>query len=185
MDNRHVGYIYRWEQPQPSLADLVHSLRNQGQLPPEQSWWFGWCELEIALPGRLTESTALPAQWDVVHLFSPQVEVRWLRQHDQWGCWLLTEGPAPAEGWRQTACYTTQCSKRILWGNRLRMPDGEARGVVQFPRKLVYDVADEQGHYDQALVADVRLYYDQEHRLQTVRYMALRHQAPDANPRRN
>jgi hypothetical protein len=76
--------------------------------------------------------------------------------------------------------YQTILSHRIMWGNRLRKPakEGagveEARGVVGFPRPLEYDVAGEgTGNYDKALVADVRLYFDDEARLQTVRYMRI------------
>lgn len=81
--------------------------------------------------------------------------------------------------------YQAILSHRIMWGNRLRKPvkEGsgveEARGVVGFPRPLAYKVAGEgTGNYDKALVADVRLYFDDEARLQTVRYMRIYHLPP-------
>lgn len=81
--------------------------------------------------------------------------------------------------------YEAILSHRIMWGNRLRKPvkEGsgveEARGEVTFPRPLAYDLAGEgTGNYDKALVADVRLYFDDEARLQTVRYMRIRHLPP-------
>ncbi len=51
--------------------------------------------------------------------------------------------------------------------------------MVAFPRRLEYDIAGESGHnYQKALVAEVQLYFDDEARLQTVRYMRLRHLPP-------
>lgn len=87
--------------------------------------------------------------------------------------------------WIEASKYNPIPSRRILWGNALHLPAKgdsgveEGRGVVAFPRKLEYDVANEGGkNYQNALVADVLLYFDDEARLQTVRYVKIDHLPP-------
>lgn len=182
---RH-GYFYGWgSAAPPSFPTLIKALRQVGWLPDAASWWFGWCELQIALPGRLTGDSAVPTDWDAVHLFSSQAELRWVRRGARWQAVLLAEGELPPDlaGWqRLNGAYSARRTQRILWGNRLRLPDGDGRGIVQFPRRLDYDIAGETERLDQAVVADVWAYYDAEDRLQTVRYAGLRHTQPRTRP---
>ena len=175
------GYIYSWEGRLPPLSTSAMTLREVGWLREEESWWFAWCELDIALPQQLRDPAALPDDWDALHLFSPHVEMRQIRQGAGWRRVLLTENPLPPAlvGWTASGgVYSVKASLRILWGGRLRTPGGDARGVVMFPRALEYGVAGEAEQYDKALVADVWLYHDAEARLFTERYGQLRHLAP-------
>ena len=185
MTNERLGCCYRWigdsngDDP-PSLPTLITVLRGVGWLPDGASWWFGWCELEIALPGRLSTTSHIPEDWDVVHLFSAQSELRWMRRGERYQAVLLTETvlPTALTGWQlinSDAPYSARTTQRILWGNRLRLPDGEGRGIVQFPRRLDYDLAGETEKRDQTVMADVWAYYDAEERLQLVRYAGLSH----------
>lgn len=184
MTTERQGYFYGWEGAvPPALFALISPLRQVGWLPAASSWWFGWCELQIALPGRLTDDGAVPTDWDVVHLFSPQAELRWVRRGERWQPVLLAEAELPPGlgGWQRcNSAYSARRTQRILWGNRLRLPEGDGRGIVQFPRRLDYDIAGETESLDQAVVADVWAYYDAEERLQTVRYAGLRHTPPGA-----
>ena len=75
------GSIYTMDGPRQSLAESMEQIRQHtAWLPTDQTWWFGWHELEIALPGELTDVAALPADWAVVHVFGPSMELRWLRR---------------------------------------------------------------------------------------------------------
>lgn len=185
MTNEQQGYCYRWigtgngDDP-PQLPNLITGLREIGWLPDAASWWFGWCELEIALPGRLFTESQIPDDWDVVHLFSAYSELRWIRRGERYQAVLLAEVALPTNltGWQLInggTPYTARTTQRLLWGNRLRLPDGEGRGIVQFPRRLDYDLAGETDKRDQTIIADVRAYYDVEERLQMVRYAGLYH----------
>lgn len=174
------GYIYAWgDASWPGLAEALKALQAAGLLPADRSWWFAWREPDILLPQRLGDPAALPEDWDELRVFSPQVEFRQTRQGPGWRRLLLTETatlPAGLTGWqRLEPAYQATEGRRVLWGRRLRLAGGERRGEVRFPRPLDYDVAGEAPPYQQALVADVRLYYDAEARLQTARYAGLRH----------
>lgn len=185
MNRAEQGHLYRWEgQEEPRLAELVAALRQAGWLPTGESWCFAWHELDIQLPQRLRDPDRLPNGWDVLRIFAPRIEYRQVRQGGVCRHSLLTEEaelPATLTGWHLDQVYTIVPSLRILWGNRLRLPGREGRGVVTFPRELTYDVAGEHAHYDEAVVADVALYYDDEARLRTVRYLRLRHLTPGAD----
>jgi len=185
MNEALQGRLYRWERKEePRLAELVAALRQAGWLPTGESWCFAWYELDIQLPQRLRDPDRLPNDWDVLRIFAPRVEYRQVRQGGVWRHSLLTEEaelPATLAGWRLDHVCTIVPSLRILWGNRLRLPGREGRGIVTFPRELTYDVTGEREHYDEALVADVGLYYDHEARLRTVRYLRLRHLTPGAD----
>lgn len=174
------GYIFTWcDDPWPGLAHTLNALRTAGLLPADQSWWFAWREPDILLPQRLGDPTALPTDWDELRVFSPQVEFRQTRQGQSWRRLLLSERddlPAGLNGWqRLEPAYRVTKGKRVLWGRRLRLPGGERRGEVRFPRPLDYDVVGEGPPYQQALVANVWLYHDAEARLHTARYASLGH----------
>lgn len=186
MSASESGYIFGWAgESLPALAEILNALQQTGWLPKEQSWWYAWSELEILLPQRLSDPVALPADWDELRVFSAQAEFRQVRHGRGWRQVLLAETadvPAALSGWTLLgAPYRVASSLRILWGRRLRMPGGEKRGEVLFPRPLEYDLAGEAAPYDQAVAADVRLYYDAEARLQTTRYAGLRHLPRGAN----
>lgn len=229
------GTIFHWgKEEHPSLTQVVRELEDVGLFPKRESWWFAWKEVEIKLPGLLTDVNELPTDWDVLHIFSRRAEFRQIRRGRRYQWLLLTEEELPQElslprvekedepkeekrgflksflsfgrnkpkpkaepsgfdhSWKAKESdkpYKAILSHRIMWGNRLRKPAGgnsedeagveDARGVVKFPRPLEYDVAGEgTGNYDKALVADVYLYFDDEARLQTVRYMRIRHLPP-------
>lgn len=184
MSTPESGYIFGWAgESLPAPAETLGVLRQVGWLPEGQSWWCAWNELEILLPQRLGDPAALSTDWDELRVFSPQAEFRQVRRGTGWRCALLAETPAlPAalSGWQPLGTpYRVVSGLRVLWGRRLRLSGGETRGEVLFPRRLDYDVAGESPPYDQkALVADVRMYYDAEARLQAVRYAGLRHLPP-------
>ena len=188
MTTEPKGYLYQWHgSDPPDLVRIGGELQQAGLLPTAASWWFGWHELAIQLPGRLRDLQAVPATWDVIHLFSPSIEVRWLRRGDQRQVVLLTEQtlsatltawqPLPGQGG-----YAARPTTRILWGNRLDLLGEAVRGVIQFPRRLDYDLPDETEKLDQAIMAEVWAYYDDEARLQTVRYARLLHHPLPDNP---
>ena len=165
--------------PPTRPSRLFVSLRELGLFPQEATWWFAWREREIRLPGVLRELAGLDDGWEVLRVFSPQAELRLGRRGRGKGCWLLLEDQAEAvinrwsdgEVLRQTACWV-EPSRRILWGRKMVLPGGRTvRGEVIFPRELAYDLDGDAP--EQALVAEVRLYYDQERRLQTSRYVRL------------
>ena len=163
-----------------SLSELVAALREEGLFPEDETWWFAWNGLEIKLPGILRELSELDRAWDVVRVFSPRAELRLARRGRGQGCWLLTE-QAPVESIPgveivSRAEFVVEDGHRILWGQKLRLPDGEARGEVIFPRVLDYDLGDDD--LNKAWVADVKLYYDDAHRLQTVRYAGVHQVEP-------
>jgi len=158
-----------------SLSELVAALREEGLFPEDETWWFAWNGLEIKLPGILRDFSELDKHWDVVRVFSLKAELRLARRGRSRGCWLLTE-QTPPEGIpgveiASVEKYPVEEGHRILWGQKLRLPDGEARGEVVFPRKLNYELDNDD--LNKAWVADVKLYYDNAHRLQAVRYARL------------
>lgn len=191
MSERARGVIYRWGgQSRPPLHDLVAALRASGGLPDGETWWFAWHEPAIRLPGLLSDVAALPTDWDTLHLFSPVLEFRQLRRGAGWQWVLLSEAPLPdaiAEVWVGLGDYHAVPSRRILWGGRVTLPTAEGgvetgRGVVAFPRRLDYEVTGEAEYRDQALMAEVYLYLDEEVRQQSVRYRRLYH-LPVGDPR--
>lgn len=189
MTSERKGYLYQWRgSDPPDLVRIGRELQQVGLLPTTASWWFGWHELAIQLPGRLQDLQAVPTSWDVVHLFSPQIELRWLRRGDRRQVVLLTEQTLPATltTWQPLPGqdgYTAQRTTRILWGNQMNLLGETVRGAIQFPRRLDYDLADEVGKRDQAVMAEVWAYYDDEARLQTVRYARLYHDQPGSQAR--
>lgn len=176
------GYLYGWRGNAPPLLPAIgRELQQTGLLPAEASWWFGWHELAIQLPGRLVDLHALPATWDVIHLFSPHIELRWVERGGKHQVVLLTEQPLPSSlsAWHLSTPtpYHVRRTTRILWGNRLQLLGEETRAVVQFPRQLQYDLPDEGANLDHPIRAEVWAYYDAEARLQTIRYARLYHDA--------
>jgi len=183
------GYCYRWGgEAAPEAPTLIEQLRRCAWLPEQASWWFGWNEATLDLPSRLVEASALRSETDVLHVFSPHVEVRWLRRGERRDCLLFCEEALPASlsGWQQTACYSVVPTQRLLWGVRQRITQRkerqEQRGVVQFPRSLNYGIAgeDQSTRWTDAVVVQALAYYDLEHRLMTVRYATIGHQVPGA-----
>lgn len=179
MGAQQRGYMYALERPVDSLPTLVSQLqRRDGWLPAAQSWWFGWCELEMRLPGLLTSVAELPTTWEVVHLFSPRLELRWFRRAQRYQALLLTEGEVPWAGadWKAAGVFGVEPARRILVGEQWQIGEQTVRGSLQFPRQLQYHVAGEaamNGEKSQALMAGVLEYYDEEQRLVTVRYTKI------------
>jgi hypothetical protein len=142
--------------------------------------WFGWNELDIRLPRRLTdEADALDPRWDVARIFTPAAELRAQRVGRTRLVLLLTESAALVEQLKQqfggeAAKFRAQVSHRVLAGQRPRQPIGanpDALIEVQFPRPLDYqDLTAQRGT---ALVADVQCYYDSVYRLRDVRYCSI------------
>jgi len=161
-------------------SGILATLRERSLFPGGETWWFAWNGLEIKLPGILRELSELDRAWDVVRVFSPKAELRLARRGRTRGCWLLTE-QEPAESIPgveivSRAEFVVEDGHRILWGQKLRLPDGEARGEVIFPRKLNYELGNDD--LNKAWVADVKLYYDRAHRLLAVRYVRIRRVDP-------
>jgi len=156
-------------------AGILATLRERSLFPEGETWWFAWNGLEIKLPGILRDFSELDKSWDVVRVFSPKAELRLARRGRGRGCWLLTEQEPvesiPGVEIVSRAEFAVEDGHRILWGQKLRLPDGETRGEVMFPRKLNYELDNDD--LNKAWVADVKLYYDSAHRLQAVRYARL------------
>ncbi|HIC92887.1 MAG TPA: hypothetical protein EYP09_01360 [Anaerolineae bacterium] len=174
------GYWLTLSTDEP-LSGVLAALREKGLFPESQTWWFAWNGLEIKLPGILRDPSELDRPWDVVRVFSPKAELRLARRGHSRGCWLLTEQSPPenipgVEITSRAEDIPVEDGHRILWGQRLRLPSGDARGEVLFPRKLEYDLDDND--LSKALVADVKLYYDDAHRLLAVRYVTIRQVDP-------
>lgn len=179
--NAHTnGYIYALERPSEPLPVIVSQLQEQaGWLPAAQSWWFGWSALEIRLPGLLSSVAELPTNWAVLHLFSPRLELRWLRRAQRHQALLLTERQLPLTGqewlrdWHAVGVYTVEPARRLLVGEQWRVGEQTVRGSLQFPRQLDYQLPGES-EFDasqrHSLRANVLEYYDAEYRLVTVRY---------------
>jgi hypothetical protein len=172
------GYMLRWAgEEEPGLPALLAALQRARWLPEGQSWWFGWCEQDIRLPQLLDDSAALPVDWDELRVFSSQAELRRLRRGNRWLNLLLCEHEDWArdvEGWALACSYPEVVgSHRILWGKALRLPGGEVRGEVRFPRRLAYGVSAGPDQPKLAVVADVQHYLDGEARLRTFRYGRL------------
>ena len=58
------------------FADIYEALKTQCLA---DALWFGWCETEISLPRRLTntnETEALATRWDVARIFTNCAELR-------------------------------------------------------------------------------------------------------------
>ena len=188
MGVQQSGYMYTLERPVDSLPTLVSQLQGRdGWLPAAQTWWFGWCELEMRLPSCLTSVAELPTTWEVVHIFSPRLELRWFRRAQRYQALLLTETELSlgTAQWKSAGSYQVVPTQRILAGEEWQIGKQTVRGSLQFPRQLQYNVADEaksenvadeaksEGTKGQILMADVLEYYDDEQRLVTVRYSRI------------
>ncbi len=116
----------------------------------------------------------------MLQIFSPQVELRCVRQGRSRRGLLLMEAALPPElaTWGTPEFCQVMPGLRLLWGSWLRLPEGDRRGVVAFPRPLDYGIAENETSLSNALIADVYLYHDAEARLRTVRYLWLRHMPP-------
>jgi hypothetical protein len=174
------GTIYRAEAEAP-LAQIVDELLRASSLSAGSCWWFGWHERAIVLPRALRRADELAGNWDALHVFAPNFELRELRQGRRTQRLLLSEITPPDKlaGWSAVGGpYLVEESLRLLAGGRLRLPEGQRRGVVATPRTLDYGLHEDLAHVEQTLVVDVLLYYDDEYRLQTVRYREPRYLEP-------
>lgn len=169
------------------LAEVYRWMAERGAFPEGKTFWFAWCEEEIRLPDSLDNAeNAGDPRWDVVRIFSPLVELRRERRGSGYLTIVVTEDEKLIEALKGAPNKfaiqekpkifpLTETGKRLLAGQRLdigsKTPEGvkpdTVRGVVAFPRELVYGV---KASLDEALVAEVVLYYDKEARLQYVRY---------------
>jgi hypothetical protein len=172
--------------PPDKPASLVKTLQEAGLFPEGETWWFAWNATEIRLPGILDDPADVEGAWETVRVFSSRAELRFGRWGGKSGCWLLLEED-PQEALKDVpglevlseVTPLVENGVRVFWGKKLHRPDGTPfRGEVIFPRVLNYSLPDE--NLEEAWVADVMLYYDDEHRLQTVRYARLRQERPGA-----
>jgi hypothetical protein len=178
-----TAYIYAWPDAPPAPDELVAGLRTAQLLPDNSSWWFAWNELELVLPRLLAPDAQLAGDWSALHVFSPQVELRYTRRGGTHRAALLTEiAPANLAGWASPDRYHWQSGWRLLAGARMRLPGGEGRGVVAFPRPLDYGVP-ESDERASTLVAQVRRYYDDQARLRATRYLRLDYESTGVTPR--
>jgi len=166
----------------PSDFDGIVSTMGPDSAP--EVFWFAWCEEEIRLPGKGGNlSAALDPRWDMVRIFTDDLELRRIRRHQGWIYLFLTEdeGRIPASTDSQAIlCFPEVMEAyRVLAGDHLtvgrRTDQGlnvtAAWGVVAYPKPLEYGgFALGRG---QALVAHVRLYADETGRLRWVRYCRL------------
>jgi hypothetical protein len=173
--------------PEP-VKMLVAALQEASLFPKVHTWWFAWNALEIVLPRLLDENANLDGDWEVLRIFSEQAELRVERRGGTHGCWLLLERePEEALGVRYqewvkdtSGPYTVEDGYHLLAGRKLELPDEDERGEILYPRTLDYGVGRDE--LSQALVATVRNYYDEAHRLISVRYATLQAVAPGSIP---
>lgn len=172
------GYVLTFGEER--AREVFAVCENLGFWPVGATWWFAWNELEIALPAPLTDrALAFDDRWDVARVFAAAAELRL----ERWGrrriVRLLVEEAAhhrlPEELRRSAEAeeepFTVERGLRLLAGVRLELPDGPARGRVEFPRPLHY--GGEGGDPDQPLAVAVYLYRDGEGSLRLVRYAEL------------
>ncbi len=156
------------------FAATYHALKAQCLA---DAIWFGWCETEMCLPCRLKDpSDALDPRWDVARIFTKYAELRAQRRGDRRITLLLTENGALAKQMETDLGavrhqFSALESHRILAGKKPKhsvRKGSSALIEVAYPRELDYDVG--VVNPEQMLVADVRCYYDNLHRLKFVRY---------------
>ncbi|MCD6508618.1 hypothetical protein J7M22_18610 [Candidatus Poribacteria bacterium] len=156
-------------------AEICRTLMEEGMLPEGESFWFAWNETEILLPRRLNETDEIEGKWDLIRIFSEDIELRAFRRNGEITNLILIEGEDEddilLEGTKiLEVCPNIVSGNRIFWGERMRFGDREARGVVTFPRILDYDV---RAPLEMALTARVWSYLDELMRLRHVRYRSI------------
>jgi len=176
------------------LTEVYQWLSEQGSFPEAKTFWFAWSEEEIQLPRLLDElKVATDHRWDAVRIFSPNVELRRERRGSGYLTLVATEDEQLVEALvgmpnkfalkeEPKVFPLTETGKRLLAGQKLEIgsktPKGvkpaTVRGVVAFPRELKYELKNDMAsNLDEALLAEVMLYHDQEARLQYVRYKGI------------
>jgi uncharacterized protein YajQ (UPF0234 family) len=171
--------------------NAAYQVLSQQELFSEQeTFWFAWREEEIKLPSILQDlSLATDTRWDVIRIFSPKAELRFQKRGREQQILLLLEDETKVSQLENTLadfivkrvrCFPqSEGGKRILAGEKMKLGVSNetgiekrtTRGVVIFPRELEYKgiTAD----IEEALVAEVREYFDHEKRLQCVRYCRI------------
>jgi len=165
------------------IVDLVMDLQKAAIFPKDQTWWFAWNTLNIALPSLLQNATDLEREWDALRVFSSRAELRFGRRGQGWGCWLLLE-EQPREVMRDlysrvreaVEVHIVEADHHVLAGQKLRFAHEEKRGEIVYPRLLEYGVPDD--NLSQALVVRVKAYYDSAYRLMTMRYAEIEGRTP-------
>lgn len=173
---------------QVGIWDLYAALLDRGYVKKEETFWYGWNDLEISLPGVLLDDKFMDEDWDWVSVFTPELELRRMRcgigrvlsllteKEDIKSIaarWMADQGLAP-----EASSYTAGEGKRLLSGGRIEVALGrgekakirEIRGEMRYPRELTYNIACEN---DKILSARVFLYKDAEMRLAEVRYASV------------
>ncbi|HID56590.1 TPA: hypothetical protein EYP37_08680 [Candidatus Poribacteria bacterium] len=166
------GFVLKAE---GETTEICQMLMERGMLPSEESFWFAWNEVEILLPRKLNELNEIKGNWDLIRIFSEQIELRTFRLNGEIVNLILIEGESEdeieIEGTELLeVCPNITNGNRIFWGERMRFSDGEARGVVTFPRVLDYGI---QAPLEMALTAKVWNYMDELMRLKHVRYRSI------------
>lgn len=180
MSEGRFGWIVVWPAPDDpaALARIITALQDAKWLDPDACWWYGWQELELDIPQRLSDAGRLPTDRDMLVVFGPQCELRQVRRGRGRQVLLLHEQPELPAALTNIAArmeqYHCRPSLHILEGGPLQLPEGPAWGNVALPRPLNYDLADGTAPTDHVVVADVVAYYDDEARLRTLRYSRLR-----------
>lgn len=178
MSKGFVIRLKRKETEEDSFATAYEALKNS--CFPDGAQWFGWCETDIRLPRPLDEE-AFDPRWDVGRIFSPIAELRAQRRGSRRLVLLLTENEEVVkeaeslEGFEVVRCeFASETTFRVLVGGKPKTKISDNPNVlvqVEFPRALDYGMTAGE---NQALVAEVRCYYDDMHRLCFVRYCAVR-----------
>ena len=174
--------------PPERVSDLVLALRGIGLFSVDRTWWFAWNTLDIVLPSLLVEDAPLDRGWEVVRVFAKRAELRIGRRGMSRGCWLfLEENPQAVLGdlykeWVEeiNGDFVVEDGYRLLAGQKLRLPEGDRRGEIIYPRPLDYGIG--KDNLEQSLVASVWVYYDKAHRLVTVRYAGIKLVKPGSIP---
>lgn len=166
------------------------TLFQQGLFHDLETFWFAWREEEIRLPGTLEDiALATDRSWDVIRIFSSRAELRRQKRGKEDQILLLLENEARISQ-LEKALAGLKIShvssfpfclegRRILAGTKMEIgvtkEDGvvkhTTRGVVAFPRELDYKGI--KAEPEEAIVADVHQYFDDEKKLRYVRYCRI------------
>lgn len=173
------GYAFALEVSPRQAFDM---LRGKAVFPPASTWWFAWREDRIEVPSMLgSEDDAFGRQWDVLRVFAPLAELRVVRIGAKQVVSVFAEDDGLALLQPQgevTQFAVAEEGRRILWGERMSLSGRRSRGVVAFPRELVYLEDDDPSKACTAVVVEYR---DEEYMLRAVRYRELRLEAPKAS----
>lgn len=163
------GKVYRYIGTESAPFQIWRSVNPSGE-----AWWFGWSETEMCLPQRLNGN--LPdAEWERLSIFNDAAELRILSRGNKTTI-LLTETMELSGEWSLCERYSEcESSQHMLLGDPPVSGGKTSRLLdVAYPASFDYGIelapSTDRRH---RVVAEVRHYYDDAHRLRYVRYAGI------------